>query len=525
MAIDITIPEVGESISEVQIGEWRKSEGDSVEQDEAIVELETDKASVELPAPAGGTLSQITKQSGQSAQVGDVIGSIEDDGEAAEPERRKKPTEEEPSAKGGAEESKDDAKEPEEAEAEANDEQDAAEAPKPAGDEKPKPEEVGREPKRKAKPNGKDTSERDVESDSSRQAPTDDAETETDADDQHRPSRDEQAESAKDQDGEDKRQKDRESDTTQTRPVPEDVDVEPRVMPAAKRALSRSGLRPADVRGTGPAGRITEADVARHYTGKSPVEPAQTEPAAPEPPPSTPRKAPDDRHEEIVPMSRLRRGIATRLVDAQQTAALLTTFNEIDMSAIIRLRSRYGPSFQEKFGVRLGFMSFFVKAAVEALKRVPAVNAEVRGDKIAYRDFFDIGVAVATDHGLVVPVIIDADLLSFAEIERAIADFASRARAKRLAPDELEGGTFTLTNGGVYGSLLSTPIVNPPQSGILGLHTVQERPVAREGVFVRPMMYVALTYDHRIIDGRQAVTFLNSIKQYAEDPAGILLDL
>lgn len=225
-------------------------------------------------------------------------------------------------------------------------------------------------------------------------------------------------------------------------------------------------------------------------------------------------------------MSLLRRRIAARLVEAQQTAALLTTFNEIDMSAVIALRRDFGPAFQEKYGIKLGLMSFFVKAAVDALKLVPAVNAEIRGTDIVYRNYYDIGVAVGGGKGLVVPVLRHAERLSFAEIERAIADFAQRARDNKLKVEELQGGTFTISNGGIYGSMLSTPIVNPPQSGILGLHAMQDRPVARDGqVVVRPMMYVALTYDHRLIDGREAVTFLKHIKEVIEAPARMLIEV
>ena len=234
----------------------------------------------------------------------------------------------------------------------------------------------------------------------------------------------------------------------------------------------------------------------------------------------------DVREEEIIPMSPLRRRIAERLVAAQQTAALLTTFNEIDMTAVMALRRQYRESFEKKYSIKLGFMSFFVKASIEALKLIPQVNAEVRGTDIVYRNYYDIGIAIGGGRGLVVPVLRHAERMSFAEIERAIDDFARRAETNKLNLDELRGGTFTITNGGIYGSLLSTPIINPPQSGILGMHAIQERPVAREGqIVIRPMMYVALTYDHRIVDGREAVTFLRHIKGLLEDPARILLEV
>jgi 2-oxoglutarate dehydrogenase E2 component (dihydrolipoamide succinyltransferase) len=282
-------------------------------------------------------------------------------------------------------------------------------------------------------------------------------------------------------------------------------------MPAAARLLAQEGLEARDVTGTGPGGRILKEDVLR----------AAQRTRLPEA-----ERAPDGDREEEVPMSSLRLKVAERLVAAQQSAALLTTFNEIDLSAVLALRKEHQAAFQERHGVKLGFMSFFVKAAVDALKQVPAINAEVRGKNVLYRNHYDIGIAVGGGKGLVVPVLRDADARSFAEIEIAIADFARRAGAGKMTLEELSGGTFTISNGGVYGSLLSTPIVNPPQSGILGLHAVQDRPVARDGaVVVRPMMYVALTYDHRIVDGREAVTFLVRIKQAVESPARLLLEV
>ncbi|MGC8967044.1 MAG: dihydrolipoyllysine-residue succinyltransferase, partial [Thermus sp.] len=247
------------------------------------------------------------------------------------------------------------------------------------------------------------------------------------------------------------------------------------------------------------------------------------------PPPPTPAQAPADkpwRVSEAVPMTPLRRRIAERLLMVRQTTAMLTTFNEADMLAVIALRKELGEAFQKKHGVKLGFMSFFVKAVVQALKEIPELNAEIRGDHIVYHRYYDIGIAVGGGEGLVVPVIRDADRLSFAEIERQIADFAERARTKKLKPEELMGGTFTITNGGIYGSLNSTPLLNPPQVGILGMHAIQERPVAREGqVVVRPMMYLALSYDHRIVDGREAVTFLRRVKELVENPARLLLEV
>jgi 2-oxoglutarate dehydrogenase E2 component (dihydrolipoamide succinyltransferase) len=242
--------------------------------------------------------------------------------------------------------------------------------------------------------------------------------------------------------------------------------------------------------------------------------------------PSVPPVRQSGRDEQIVPMTPIRRRIAQRLVEAQKSAALLTTFNQIDMSAVIALRKQHQDAFQSKYRVKLGFMSFFVKASIEALKLIPQVNAEIRGNDIVYRNYYDIGIAVGGGKGLVVPVLRNAERMSFAEVERAIADFAQRANANQLRVDELQGGTFTISNGGIYGSMLSTPIVNPPQSGVLGLHVIEDRPVARDGaVVIRPMMYVALTYDHRIVDGREAVTFLTRIKEVIEEPARLLLEV
>jgi 2-oxoglutarate dehydrogenase E2 component (dihydrolipoamide succinyltransferase) len=382
MSIELRVPQVGESITEVQIGDWLVPEGQSVAKEEAIVVIETDKVTVELPAPASGTVSKVLKKKGEKARVGEVIGYLEN-GQAPTKVKKEAPVEVKKSA-----------------------------------------------PAKK------------VESQS-----------------------------------------------------------EPRVMPSARRALHEAGLTPAEVKPSGPGGRILKEDVVR-----------ASAPAG-------------DREEEVVPMTPLRKRIAERLVQAKATAALLTTFNEIDMSAVSALRKEHQEAFQQRYGIKLGFMSFFVKAAIDALKLVPQVNAEVRGENIVYKNYFDIGVAVGGGKGLVVPILRNAERLSFAEVEVAIADLAKRAQENKLALEELAGGTFTISNGGVYGSLLSTPIVNPPQSGILGLHAIQDRPVARAGqVVIRPMMYVAVTYDHRIVDGREAVTFLKRIKECIEAPARMLLE-
>ena len=420
MAIELKIPAVGESITEVMVGEWLKAEGDWVAAGEEVVIIETDKVNVELPAPEDGILKQILKREGDDAEVGDVVGLME----AAE-----KP-----------------AGEPEVA-AEAPPEV-AAEAPPVATAEAPPAEAPAAEASPAVAANAE----------------------------------------------------------------------EPRVMPAAARALAQKGLEASEVAATGPGGRLLKEDVMRHR----PAPPKAPAPAAPESPPA----AIGSRHEEAVRMTPLRRRVASRLVESQQTAALLTTFNEIDMSRVIALRKEYKERFIQQHGIKLGFMSFFVKAAIEALKAVPQVNAQMRGDEVIYHNYQDIGIAVGGGKGLVVPIIRNAERLSFAEVEKTIADYAVRARDGKLKLEELQGGTFTISNGGIYGSLLSTPIVNPPQSGILGLHKIEERPVAVAGeVVVRPMMYVALTYDHRLIDGREAVTFLVNIKERIEDPTRILLEV
>jgi 2-oxoglutarate dehydrogenase E2 component (dihydrolipoamide succinyltransferase) len=420
MAVEVKIPAVGESIAEVEIGEWLKAEGDRVEKDENVAVIESDKATFELAAPVSGTLSRQLKRNGEPASVGEVIGYIETG----------KPAESKPGIVTAA--GKD---EPKEVPAQQSEEARG----------------LRKEPNGSANPR---------------------------------------------------------------------ADADPRVMPAALRLLNEHGLRPDQVTPTGPGGRLLKEDVLRQ------VEPRQAM-KQPEPRESQPgERLREARAEEVVPMSLMRRRISKRLVEAQQTAALLTTFNEIDMSEVDALRHKYQPQFQEKYRVKLGYMSFFVKACVDALRRIPQVNAEIRGSDIVYHKYFDIGVAVGSGKGLVVPVLRNAESRSFADIELAIADFAARARENKLSVEELAGGTFTISNGGIYGSLLSTPIVNPPQSGILGMHSIQERPVAREGaVVIRPMMYVALTYDHRIIDGREAVTFLRRIKDAIEDPARLLLEI
>jgi 2-oxoglutarate dehydrogenase E2 component (dihydrolipoamide succinyltransferase) len=423
--IELKVPTVGESITEVQIGDWLKGEGEFVEKDQPVVEIESDKATVEVSAPASGTISKVMKRKGERATVGEVIGQVE---ESAAPKAEKGRPEKGESGKPAA---------PQEARVLS---QASAEL---AGHIVP-------------------------------QAP----------------------------------------------PSSEHEKGEPWVVPAARRALAEHGLKAEEVQPSGRGGRLVKEDVDRY------LQRAKETAHAPLPISQRGTPAADDGEDEIVPMSPLRRRVAERLVQAQQTAALLTTFNEVDMSAIMDLRQRHRETFQDKHGVKLGFMSFFVKATIEALKRFPQVNAEIHDTDVVYHNYYDIGIAVGGGKGLVVPVLRGADRMSFAELEKAIADFGQRARDNKIKIEELQGGTFTISNGGVYGSLLSTPIVNPPQSGILGLHAIQERPVAREGqVVIRPMMYVALTYDHRLVDGREAVLFLRHIKELIEEPSRILLEI
>jgi 2-oxoglutarate dehydrogenase E2 component (dihydrolipoamide succinyltransferase) len=414
MAIEVKVPSVGESITEVYISSWLKQEGDAVAKDEPLVELETDKATVEVVAPVAGTLTKQLKKKGDRADVGEAIAHIE------------------AGASKGAEPG------------------------------------AGKPVAAKASPAAQ---------------PGDTG--------------------AKAAAG------------------------EPHVMPAAQRLLDEHGLAASDVQASGPGGRLLKEDVQRHVEAQagakqSPAKPKVAETAASSPAAPTG----GDREEEVVPMSPLRRTIARRLVEAKQNAALLTTFNEVDMSAVMALRSDYKDSFEKRYGVRLGFMSFFVKASVDALKQFPQLNAEIREQSIVYKNYYDIAVAVSTPKGLATPVLRNAERLGFADVEKAIGDFGRRAQENKLTPDELQGGTFTISNGGIFGSLLSTPIVNPPQSGVLGMHSIQERPVARDGqVVIRPMMYLALTYDHRIVDGREAVTFLSRIKDAVETPARMLLEV
>jgi 2-oxoglutarate dehydrogenase E2 component (dihydrolipoamide succinyltransferase) len=416
---DIRVPTLGESVTEATIGRWFKHPGDAVAVDEPVVELETDKVTIEVPAPAAGVLSEILVKDGETVAPGALLGQIKEGAAGAAKSVPAPATAAPPAAK-----------------------------PPPAPP-KPAP----------APPAAK--------------APPPDAP----------------------------------------------------LAPSVRKLAAESGISASTVPGSGKDGRVTKGDmmdaIARAVAAPTPV--AQPAAAVQVRAPS----APDDAaREERVRMSRLRQTIARRLKEAQNTAAMLTTFNEVDMAQVMALRGEYKDLFEKKHGVKLGFMSFFVRACVQALKDVPAVNAEIDGSDIVYKNYYHIGVAVGTEKGLVVPVVRDADRLSLGEIEKTIADFGRRARDGALAIEEMQGGTFTISNGGVYGSLMSTPILNAPQSGILGMHKIQERPMIVDGAIKpRPMMYLALSYDHRIVDGREAVTFLVRAKELLEDPARLVLDL
>ncbi len=420
MATEIRVPTLGESVTEATVGQWLKKVGDAVKADEPLVELETDKVTLEVPAPTAGVITSIEAKDGTTVGIGALLGSINPDAAAAK----------------------------------------AAPAPAPAAT---------------SKPDVKTATTRAIGAGAEETAPR--------------------------------------------APAGQPAAGANGASPAAKKILAEKNIAPASVAGTGKEGRVTKADA---LSAQIAAAPSPATPAAMRAP-----SLPDDAaREERVRMSRLRQTIARRLKDAQNTAAMLTTFNEVDMSKVMALRTEYRELFEKKHGVKLGFMGFFVKACIQALKEIPAVNAEIDGQDIVYKNYYHIGIAVGTDKGLVVPVVREADYLSLADIEKTIASYGKRARDGELKIEEMQGGTFTITNGGIYGSLMSTPILNAPQSGILGMHKIQERPVVVDGkVEVRPMMYLALSYDHRIVDGREAVTFLVRVKEGLEDPQRMVLDL
>ncbi len=450
--VQIVVPELSESVSEASLIEWKKKVGDPVTQDEILVDIETDKIVLDVPAPASGVLASIQAGNGASVQSGQVIGTIDTSGAAKPATSASETRAPEPAAEPKA---------PESTAAPAPEPKAAAPAPQPEPAPAPIP----------------------------KVAPTATAV----------------------------------SAAVPAKEISGQVFKVYKSMPSARRMMANAGLAPDEVSGTGKGGRITKSDV-KDAMSQPKAPPVSIEPKKPivEPAPAPSAY----RDEKRVPMSRLRSRVAERLVQSQSEAAILTTFNEVDMAFVIALRNKYKESFEKKYGVKLGFMSFFVKAAVYALQQYPIVNASVEGNDIIYHNYIDIGVAVGSPRGLVVPVLRDADQLTFAEIEMQIADFSKRAANGKLSLEELTGGTFTISNGGVFGSLFSTPIINPPQSAILGIHATKPRPIALDGeVVIRPMNYFALSYDHRIIDGREAVLTLVAIKNALEDPGRLLLDV
>jgi 2-oxoglutarate dehydrogenase E2 component (dihydrolipoamide succinyltransferase) len=438
MATEIRVPTLGESVSEATIGKWFKKAGDSVKADEPLVELETDKVTLEVNAPAAGVLAEITAKDGETVEPGALLGQITEGGAGAKPAEGK-------SAEG-----------------------------KPAKAEAPKSDAPLASPSVEAPKAGE----------TAKAAPA-------------------ASRAAADTNGS--------AEPKGPKPMPP--------APAAAKIAADRGVAVGDVEGSGRRGQVTKGDVLAYQP------PAPT-PAEKPAPVRAPSPAADGDREERVKMTKLRQTIARRLKDAQATAAMLTTFNEVDMSEVMALRAKYKDVFEKKHGAKLGFMGFFVKACVQALKDVPAVNAEIDGTDLIYKNYYHLGIAVGTDKGLVVPVVRDCDALGLAGIEKTIAAFGKQARDGKLKIEDMQGGTFTITNGGIYGSLMSTPILNAPQSGILGMHKIQERPVVVAGkIEIRPMMYLALSYDHRIVDGKEAVTFLVRVKEALEDPARLVLDL
>jgi 2-oxoglutarate dehydrogenase E2 component (dihydrolipoamide succinyltransferase) len=542
MTTQIKVPEMGESVTEGTISRWFKAVGDAVAADEALVEIETDKVTVEIPAPAAGVLTQIGADEGTDVEVGAVIGAIDETATAgAAP------------AKPAAAAPKAEAPKPAPAATQA-----AAPAATasgktvdiavPALGESVTEGTVGRWLKAVGDAVAADEAIVEIETDkvtAEIPAPAAGVLAEIVAQEGEdvavgavvgriaagaaaaaKPAAAAPAPAAA-------------KPAAAPAPAATPANADHPLAPAVRKLVDENGLDPAQIPASGKDGRLTKGDVLSYLEGGGrPATPAAKPAAAPAAPapqaagfvPASqlPDRAADPRGEERVRMTKLRQTIATRLKDAQNTAAMLTTFNEIDMSAVMALRNSFRDDFEKKHGVKLGFMSFFVKAAIKALHEIPAVNAEIYGDEIVYKNYYDIGIAVGGAQGLVVPVLRDADKRGFADIEAAIGDFGARARDGKLTMQELTGGTFTITNGGIFGSMLSTPILNPPQSGILGMHNIVKRPVVvgpKDEIVVRPMMYVALSYDHRIVDGREAVTFLVRIKQAIEDPQRLLLDV
>ncbi|MEL7128801.1 MAG: 2-oxoglutarate dehydrogenase complex dihydrolipoyllysine-residue succinyltransferase [Pseudomonadota bacterium] len=497
---DITVPTLGESVTEATVGKWLKVAGDAVARDEVLVELETDKVSVEVSAPEDGTLSEIIANEGDTVEIGAMLAKLGGANGAAKPAAAPAATAEPtktaaPPAGGGA----------------------AIDVTVPSMGESVAEGTLGTLLKQVGDAVAKDETIAEIETDKVAlevPAPSDGTLSEWlfSEGDSVTPG----AVIARVSSGSGTVPAPAKAETPATSTPPAQGGDTP-VAPSVRRIAAENSVDAQTIPGTGRDGRATKAD-AMAYVNKAP---ATTKPA---PAPSPPRET--GPREERVRMTRLRQTIARRLKEAQDTAAMLTTFNDVDMTAVMELRKTYKDTFLEKHGVKLGFMGFFVKACVNALKEVPAVNAEIDGTDIIYKNFYDIGVAVGTEKGLVVPVVRDCDILSLAGVEKGIGELGKKARDGDLSMGDLQGGTFTISNGGVYGSLMSTPILNPPQSGVLGMHRIEQRPVAINGeIKIRPMMYLALSYDHRIVDGKEAVTFLVRVKEALEDPERMLLDI
>lgn len=508
MSIEIQVPQLPESVSDATISRWTKKAGDAVKRDEVLIELETDKVVLEVPAPADGVLGTINFEEGATVTNGDVLGLVEEGAAAAAP-----------------------AAEPAASEPSNQSTNDVIEIKVPSLPESVADATITGWHKKVGDSVRRDENLLDLETDKvvlEVPAAADGVLTEIS-----------HGEGAVVTNGMTLGLMT--AGVAEASPAAAAAEVveassSTSLSPSVRRLLEENGLNAADIVGTGKGGRLLKSDVQAHLdnqTKSAPAAPVATTPAPAEPAvPAQPSYVPplptaaDSRAEQRVPMTRVRKRIAERLVDSQQTAAILTTFNEVDLTEVKRLRDKYKDQFAKEYDVRLGYMSFFVKAVVEGLRRYPVMNAAVDGDEIVYHSYFDIGVAVASENGLVVPIVRNADDLNFGQIEQQIADYGVRAQSGKLTIDELIGGTFSITNGGVFGSMMSTPIINPPQSAILGMHAINERPVVRDGeITTAPMMYLAVSYDHRIIDGKDSVQFLKTVKEALEDPARLLLQL
>jgi 2-oxoglutarate dehydrogenase E2 component (dihydrolipoamide succinyltransferase) len=545
MTVQITVPTLGESVTEATVAKWLKKVGDTVEVDEPVVELETDKVSLEIPAPSAGVLSEILVQDGADVAVGAVLGSVDESGAAAKPAAKAKPDLKKAEAK-TAEPQKAEPKQAETAKpapaVAGNGAGGAVEIVVPAVGESVTEGTIAKWLKQVGDVVAVDEPLVELETDKATvEIPSTVAGTLSEI----------RVEAGSDVEvgaviavisagtGASAKPAAKPAAAAKAPEVKTADAAGDALSPAVRKLVDDNKLDPSQIPATGPKGQLTKGDVLS-YLEKGAKPAAKAPPSAPAsaPRPSVPA-APaivpagelpprplDPRGEERVRMSRLRQRIAQRLKEAQNAAAMLTTYNEVRMDSLMKLRADYRDMFEKKYGVRLGFLSFFIKAAITALKEIPAVNGEIYGDEIIYKNFYDIGVAVGTPQGLVVPVLRDADKLNFAEIETVIADFGRRARDGKLTVQEMTGGTFTISNGGVYGSLMSMPILNPPQSGILGMHKIQKRPIVDgDQIVAANMMYLALTYDHRIVDGREAVTFLVRMKEMLEEPNRLLIDV